>query len=66
MPCFPTIVFPFLSSKSDVLCLMAPIITFSYLTLFVVRNCVSVFEKPLCLNFTSKVVKFYPDNLKCF
>ena len=27
MSCFPTFVFPFLSSKSDVLRLMAPVIT---------------------------------------
>ena len=42
-PCFPTFVFPFQSSKSDVLCLMALIITFSYLTLFAVQDRVSVF-----------------------
>ena len=42
-PCFPTFVFPFRSSKSNVLRLMAPIITFSYLTLFTVQNRVSVF-----------------------
>ena len=45
MPCFLTFVFPFWSSKSDVLGLMAPIITFSYLTLFTVQNRVSVFLK---------------------
>ena len=41
--CFPTFVFPFRSSKSDVLRLMAPLITFSFLTLFTVQNRVSVF-----------------------
>ena len=42
-PCFPTSVFLLRSSKSDVLRLMAPIITFLYLTLFEVQNRVSVF-----------------------
>ena len=42
MPCFPTFIFPFRSSKSDVLRLMAPFVTFSYLTLFTVQNRVSV------------------------
>ena len=45
MPCFLTFVFPFQSSKSDVLRLMAPIITLSYLTLFAVQNYVSIFWK---------------------
>ena len=40
-----TFVFPFQSSKSDVLCLMGSIITFLYLTLFTVQNNVSVFSK---------------------
>ena len=44
-PCFPTFVFPFRSSKSDVLHLMAPIITFSYFSLFTVQNRVSFFFK---------------------
>ena len=44
-PRFPTFVFPFRSSKSDALRLMGQVITFSYLTLFIVQNCVSVFLK---------------------
>ena len=42
-PCFPTFVFPLRSSKSDELRLMAPIIIFSYLTLFAVQIRVCVF-----------------------
>ena len=42
-PCFPTSVFLFQSSKSDMLHLKAPIITFSYLTVYKVQNRVSVF-----------------------
>ena len=37
--------------------LMAPIITFSYLTLLTVQNHVSVFERPLYLYFTAKLPK---------
>ena len=54
MPCFPTFVFPFRSSKSDVLRLRAPIITFAYLTLFTVQNCVSVFRKAALFVFYSQ------------
>ena len=42
-PSFQTFWFPFRSSKSDVLRLMAPITTFSYLTLFAVQNRAGVF-----------------------
>ena len=51
MPCFPTFVFPFRSSKSDALRLMAPIMTFLYLTLFAVQNRVSVFWKAALFAF---------------
>ena len=43
MPCFPTFVFPFRSSKLDVLRLMAPIIIFSYLTLYSQSKTLSAF-----------------------
>ena len=43
MPCFLTFVFPFRSSKSEVLRLLASIMIFSYLTLFAVQNRVRVF-----------------------
>ena len=45
MPYFPTFVFPFWSSKSDVLRLIASIIISSYLTQFAIQNRVSVFLK---------------------
>ena len=54
MPCFLTFVFPFRSSKSDVLRLMAPIKTFSYLTLFTVQNRVSDFCKAALFVFYSQ------------
>ena len=54
MPCLPTFVFPFRSSKSDVLRLLASIIIFSYLTLFAVQNCVSVFGKTALFVFYSQ------------
>ena len=43
MPCFPTFVFPFRSSKLDVLRLRAPIIIFSYLTLYSQSKTLSAF-----------------------
>ena len=49
-----TFVFPLRSSKSDVLHLMAPITTFSYLTLFVVQNRVGVFWKAALFVFYSQ------------
>ena len=55
---------------------MAPIITFLYLTLFVVQNCVNVFWKAALFVFysqnpeialsQSKAAELYRDNLKSF
>ena len=55
MPCFPTFVFPFQSSKSDVLRLMALIITFSYLTFLQSKTVSAFYERSLCLYFTAKI-----------
>ena len=75
-PCFPNFVFPFRSSKSDVLRLMTLIISFLYLTLFAVQNRVSVFSKAALFVFysqnpeiallLSKAAVFYHDNFKTF
>ena len=57
MPCFITFVFPFRSFKSDVLRLLAIIITFSYLTLLTVQNRVSVFSKAALFAFYSQTLE---------
>ena len=64
MPCFPTFEFPFWSSKSDMLCLMAPIVTFSYLTLFAVQNYSSIFWKANLFVFYSQNSKIALSQLK--
>ena len=75
-PCFPNFVFPFRSSKSDVLRLMTLIISFLYLALFAVQNRVSIFSKAALFVFysqnpeiallLSKAAVFYHDNFKTF